>query len=309
MRHSSVTAPRYDVVIIGGGPAGITAAVELARKKRSVVIVGQADGGSLAHAGRLDNWPGEPGVSGRQLAAKLWHHLETVSSVIAIGNRHVSRLVVNADGTYQVEAPPLAYRAITVLLASGQRPHRLGVPGENRLTGQGVSYCSACDGPFMTGRTALIAGSGAQAVQAVLLVARFAKAVYWLKAAADSWALPANQPGNITVLSGASITELVGERRLEAVRYRQAGVSKELFIDGLFVEAGNRPNSELAAGLAELNPAGYIITAENGATSCSGLFAAGDVTDSSVKYAAVAAGDGLRAATAIDAILHKEIPL
>jgi NADH-dependent peroxiredoxin subunit F len=295
----------YDIVIIGGGPAGAAAAVYAGRKRlRTLLITPEFGGQSLASSG-IENWIGEISITGPEFGEKLRKHVEaqddvkikTSEKVLAVNEGHGCIFEIKTDqgGSYQAK---------TVIVASGGHRQRLHVPGEERLEGQGVAYCSTCDAPFFHDQDVAVVGSGNSALETVIDLARYAKKIYLLVRGDRIKGDPTiqdrvlNQP-QLQIVQHAEVQEILGGHRVEGVRYKdqKTGKLEELSVKGVFVAIGSVPNSNFIQGLVDTNQDGEILVNHKTAqTSQEGIFAAGDVTNDPFKQNNISAGDGVRAA-------------
>ena len=306
-----------DIAIIGGGPAGLSAAVYAARALLKVVVCEeQMPGGQLNLAEALENYPGfADKVPGHELAAAMAKQAQAMGAVIRqspvtalekIGdNLHCSGdfLLTLADGELAANA---------VIYAAGSRWQKLEVPGEEEYTGRGVSYCATCDGAFFRGREVAVVGGGDTAVKEALFLTRFCSKIHVIHRRDKLRAEPVMaqrllaHPAIVPVWDSV-VTAVIGDTRaVTGVRLRNvhADGERELPLAGVFIFVGTRPRSELAAGLAELDGKGMIVTGGDGATRVPGLYAAGDVRAGSPRQVITAAGDG--AAAAMSAIHYLE---
>jgi thioredoxin reductase (NADPH) len=297
----------YDVIVIGGGPAGLTAAMYLTREGiETLVIEKSALGGQAGSTEKMDNFPGfDEGISGAEFAERLARQarrfgaeLLEAQDVAEISREGRYFCVTTADGSQ--------YGAKAVLLGTGARYRRMNVPGEDDLIGINVHFCATCDGAFYKDKKVLVVGGGNSGFEEGLFLTKFAKQVDiveflpQVKASAVLQQKISEQP-NMTVTVNHAVKELVGKRKLEKilVEDRASGEVKEWAYDGIFVFVGLTPNSDLVKHLAETDKSGFVVTDKAYMTSQPGLFAAGDVRVGSTKQAAVAVGEGASAALAI----------
>ncbi|HBX23126.1 MAG TPA: FAD-binding protein [Desulfotomaculum sp.] len=290
----------YDTVIIGMGPAGMTAAVYAARKKMNTMLVGKEYGGQVAWTSEVENYMGFQMISGPGLMDKFEEQVKHYpverkqSEVIRVEKEGDHFVVRCKDGE--------EYHCRTVIYSAGKYPRRLNVPGEKKFTGQGVSYCAVCDGPFFEGKPVAVIGGGNSALEAVIDMLKIAVHVYVVSI--EDWnadpvlAERALQAQNITVLKGYQTLSINGEENVRSITIRslESGEEKELAVEGVFVEIGTMPSNEPVKGLVQINKLGEIEVDCSCNTNVPGLFAAGDVTSIPEKQVIVAAGEGAKAA-------------
>lgn len=294
----------YDLIIIGSGPAGLSAAIYGKRAGLDLLVVEQApmSGGQVLNTYEVDNYLGMPGINGFDMGVQFRDHADKLgvkfaeACVSAIQDNGNTKTVVTDDG-------PLEARA--VILASGAVHAQLGVPGEERLSGKGVSYCATCDGAFFRGQTVAVVGGGDVALEDAAYLARTCEKVYLvhrrdqLRGAfvlqQDLEALP-----NVEVLYSHVVEEILGETAVEGIRVKNLKTEETLTLPlaGLFVAVGIRPGTELVRGLADCDEGGYVLAGEDCATSVPGLFAAGDVRKKPLRQIVTAVADGANAAVA-----------
>lgn len=312
----------YDLIIIGGGPAAVGAGVYAARKKIKTLVITESFGGQSITSDRIGNWIGEKAISGFELAKKLEEHLRTQETVeIKMPERVTAvREIPCGDGPpspagfggaskrpcdFEVETNTgNRYQAKTVIVTSGSRRRRLGVPGESKFEGKGVVFCSTCDAPIFADKRVAVVGGGNAGLEAVVDLFPYAKEIYLLHRGSELKGDPVTQEEvranlKVTVIFNAEAQEVLGTEFVSGLRYKDAKTDevKDLAVDGVFVEIGAVPNSELVKDLVELNQFGeVVIDHRTSATSKPGVFAAGDVTDELYKQNNISVGDGVTAA-------------
>jgi alkyl hydroperoxide reductase subunit F len=318
----------YDLIIIGGGPAGMTAAVYAARKRLAVLLIAKDLGGQALWTSEIENYMGYQYITGEELAAKFEDQVKQFPIALHLGDE-VEQL--GAEGQLRPAADgggPSArqfsvttgggkrFRGRTVIIASGKRPRSLNVPGEEGLIGRGVSYCATCDAPLFAGRDMAVLGGGNSAFTAVADLIPIAGQIYVVNYAYDWQADPvlldrAERSGKVIPFLGYQVAEILGQDQVEGIviRPRGDGEAEELAVQGVFVEIGLAPNSEFARGLVQLNGAGEIMVDCKGRTDVPGVFAAGDVTTVPEKQIIIAAGEGAKAALAAYEYLLTEVRL
>jgi alkyl hydroperoxide reductase subunit F len=300
-----MTQDLYDAVIIGGGPAGAAAAVYAARKKLKTLVITEEFGGQSVVSTSIENWIGEVSLSGLDLAGKLKGHVEAQKGIeIRIPERVVA-VTQGGDCNFEVKTDGgQAYRSKTLIVCSGGRHRRLGIPGEEKLEGKGLAFCSTCDAPFYNGLDVAVVGSGNSALEALVDLIPYARKIYLLIRSEKPKGDPVTEEkvrgsAKLQMISHAEVVEILGDRTVTGLRYKdtRAGKVKELAVSGVFVQIGLSPNSDFIRSLVDTNQAGEIIVEHRTAqTSKKGIFAAGDVTDDPFKQNNISAGDGVRAA-------------
>lgn len=302
----------YDLVVVGGGPAGLTAALYAAREGvETLVVERSAPGGQAAVTEQLENYPGFPdGISGADFADRLVAQAGRFGVEI-LSAAEVQR--VASDGQYRVIglANGDEVRAQAVLLTPGATYRRLGVPGEDDFIGAGVHFCATCDGPFYRGQEMLVVGAGNSAAEGALFLARFASRVIIVVRGAE---LSASKLATTKVLGhprievrpNTAVKEFRGDTQLRSVVLHDTatGTDQELFSSAVFVFVGLEPNTQFLRGVVDLDEAGFVRTGPTLETSLSGVFAAGDARVGSTKQLVSAAGDGATAALMVRQYLH-----
>ncbi len=295
--------PVYDVLIAGAGPAGLTAGIYVARARlNGLLLEEKTPGGSPATTDRIDNYPGFPeGVDGVELmerfrsqAARFGLEMKLFDPVNAVENDAEVKTIHTDEGDLRTRA---------LILATGHKPAKLGVPGEDEFHGRGVSYCATCDGAFFKEKQVMVVGGGNAAVEEAVFLTRFAAKVYLvhrrdrLRASKIVQEKALANP-KIEFIWKSNLAEVVGDSKVHAARVVNVedGGETTVPVDGVFMYVGNQPNSAMVKGLVELDEHGYIVTGPDFATSVPGIFAAGDVRSGSIKQVIVAAGEGAQAA-------------
>lgn len=300
----------YDLIILGGGPAGLTAALYAARKKLRLLLLTKEIGGQVVLTSEIENYMGYPLVTGSELMAKFDAQIRAFLSEDTLRYAAVTGLKRAGNG-FLVESEQGVFQTRTVLIATGKRPRKLGVPGEESLRGRGVSYCATCDGPFFCGKDVAVVGGGNSALQAALELVKHAARVYLV----DRSGYRAEPVVVDKVLREERIIRLHG-RRARAIEgaqtverfslETQAGEAETLAVQGVFVEVGLEPNTGfLDPSFVALNERAEIAVDCRCRTNVPGVFAAGDVTDSVDKQIIIAAGDGAKAALAVGEYLMR----
>lgn len=290
----------YDVVILGAGPAGLTAGIYAARGGLSVAIVeNQAPGGQAALTAEIENYPGFETISGFDLTARMVAQCEGLGVVFVYDNP------VNVSLEGAVKTVETAYSGTVegraLIIATGALPRPLGVPRESELLGGGVSYCATCDGAFFRGKPVAVVGGGNTAVEDALYLERFASEVYLIHRRdalrADALLSERITKSTVKILWDTVVTDLVGSPRLQSLNVKnvKTGETSSVRVDGFFIAAGRKPASEGLNGVA-LDESGYILTDDEMRTNIDGVFAAGDVRRKSLRQVVTAAADGALAA-------------
>lgn len=300
----------YDLLILGGGPAGLTAALYGGRGllKTAVIDTG-VTGGQLTKILEIENYPGFPIISGFDLVEKIEEHADKFNIDKYIMQELVKTDIVSPIKT--IETTENIFKASAVIIATGAKLKKLGVPGENEFIGRGVSYCAVCDGAFFKDKEVCVVGGGNAAVEEAIYLTRFASRVNIihrrdaLRAEKVYQQRALNDP-KINMVWDTVITSINGKDKVESISVQnvKTGENREMKIDAVFPYIGYEPNTELFAEQIRLDSKGFIITDENLATSCEGVFAAGDVRVSPLRQVVVSAADGAISATG--AVKHIE---
>lgn len=294
--------PLFDVIIIGGGPAGLTAAIYCGRARLKTLLIEKALLGGLASTTYLiENYPGFPeGISGIEMGNKLEAQARKAGCDIYYGEATGIKINKNKK-IVEIEKHRLETKA--VIFAAGTEPKKLGLKGEEELRGRGVSYCATCDGPFYRDKSIVVVGGGNSAVEEAIFLTRYAQKITIVhrrdKLRADKiLAERALNHPKIFVLWDSEVEEVIGQARVEqvVVKNLKTEARSKLAADGVFFYAGSSPNSKLVKGLVKLDEAGYVLTDEELRTNAPGVFAAGDIRKKSLKQVITAAADGALAA-------------
>lgn len=292
----------YDVIVIGGGPAGYTAALYTARAGLSTLVIEKLyAGGQMTQTTQIDNYPGYPeGVDGVSLGI----HMQKGAQRFGAETVNSQVLSVQLAGEIKtVETARGSYKGKTVIIATGAGHKHLGVAEEESLVGRGVAYCAACDGMFYRGKTVAVVGGGNSAAADALMLSRLAKKVYLIHRrdalrAEKVYREQLEKAENVEFLWNSTISQLLYEERLNGIKLQKAYSPEEstLEVDGLFISVGRSPASELFRDKLELDENGYIVADESTRTSIPGVYAIGDVRTKAVRQIITAAGDGAVAA-------------
>ena len=293
----------HDIIIIGAGPAGLTAALYALRADKSVLVLEKGTfGGQITYSPQIENYPGFASMSGNEFAEKLVDQVISqgaeieMETVTAIRDNGATKTVVTEDGEHEAKA---------VIIATGVKHRQTGLPNENELVGAGISYCAVCDGAFFKGQTVAVLGGGNSALQEAVLLSDTCKKVYVIQNL-DYFTGEARlveklkEKDNVEFIMGTVISELKGEKNLESLVLKKESDSSvtELAVDGLFVAIGLIPNNAAFADVAGLNEWGYIDSDESCVTKTAGVFVAGDCRQKQIRQITTATADGSIAALA-----------
>ena len=300
----------YDLIIIGSGPAGLSAAVYGKRAGFSTLVIeaNPMSGGQVLNTYEVDNYLGMPGISGFEMGMQFREHADRMGAVFADG---MVEKIEHADGRWKVFAGDEIYEAKAVILAAGATHRHLDVPGEAAFAGRGVSYCATCDGAFFRNKVTAVVGGGDVAVEDAIFLARSCQKVYLihrrdeLRAAKSLqeqlFALP-----NVEVIYHHTVQEILGEQKVRALclQDRIQQTVSELPVDGVFIAVGITPQSAAFAGVAQMDEAGYLEAGEDCKTSAPGLFAAGDIRTKKLRQIVTAVADGANAVASAEEYLR-----
>lgn len=300
----------FELIIIGSGPAGLSAAVYAQRARLDTLVIEKEmmSGGQVLTTYEVDNYPGLPGISGFDLGMKLREHAEKLGTVFAVDKV----LRIEGEGTDKiVVCEEGSYRTKTVLIATGAVHRKLGVPGEEELTGMGVSYCATCDGAFFRNKVTAVVGGGDVALEDAIFLSRMCRKVYLIHRrdelrGAKSLQEAVFRQENIEILWDTQVAEIEGESQVERLKLKnkRSGEERGLEVQGVFIAVGIAPNSEAFQGLVDMKQ-GYIVAGEDGVTSAAGIFAAGDVRVKQLRQIITAAADGANAVGSVERYLRR----
>jgi alkyl hydroperoxide reductase subunit F len=294
----------YDLVIVGGGPGGVAAGVYAARKKMKTALITDNFGGQSLVSSSIENWIGTKAISGFDLAKSLEEHLRAQAGIDIIDGDLVSVVAKRDDGTFLVTTKNgKAIETRYILLTSGSRRKRLGVPGEDQFDGKGVVFCTTCDAPLFGGKTVAVVGGGNSALEGVEDLLMYAAKVYLLVRSEILRGDPVTQEkvkadSRVEILWNTAVEEIRGDAFVNGIKYKnvKTGESKELPLEGVFVEIGLVPNSDFVKDIVKLNETGHVvIDARTQQTSCPGIWAAGDVSDVLYEQNNISVGDAVKA--------------
>ncbi len=294
----------YDIIVIGGGPGGVAAAIYASRKQLKTLIITESIGGQSTVSAGIENWIGTISLPGWQLAQSLEAHLRAQEGIEIRTGEIATAVSVQTSGYTVTGSLGETYETKTVIVASGGRHRSLDVPGEEKFRGKGVVYCSTCDAPFFRGKKVVVVGGGNSGLEAVEDLLPYASEI---KLMVRSGELKGDAITKEKILADEKVQvvyfgltqEVLGEEKVSGLRYQDANTGEEKVIetDGVFVEIGMVPNSDFLQGIVELNERGEVkIDHRTKAASRPGIFATGDVTDAPYKQNNISAGDGVVAA-------------
>jgi len=287
----------YDLIIIGAGPAGITASVYAARKRMDLLVITRDIGGQTAWSGDIENYTGYQFITGPELAAKFEEHMRKYN--IAVKENEEATEVKKAGNIISVRTNKNEYQAKSVIIASGKKSRELGVPGEKEFKNRGLTYCATCDGPLFSAKDVAVIGGGNSALDATIQLMKIAKRIYVINNTSllygDSiMREEVSKSKIVTVLNNSRVTAILGDKFVQGIKIEREKKEETLAVQGVFVEIGLIPNSDLAKGI-EKNERGEIKINSRNETNIAGVFAAGDVTDVAEKQIIIAAGEGAKA--------------
>lgn len=301
----------YDLIIIGSGAAGLSAAVYGVRAGLKLLVLEQnpMSGGQILNTYEVDNYLGLPGISGFDMGKCFRDHADKLGVEFAEGR---VKEIIDGGEVKTVCTRKADYEARAVILASGAQHAQLGVPGEEELSGMGVSYCATCDGAFFKGKTVAVVGGGDVALEDAIYLARTCEKV-WLIHRRDELrgavvlqeelrALP-----NVEILYSHTVEKIQGGDSVESllIKDKKTGAERELPVSGVFIAVGIQPNSGLVQGLVNCDEAGYVLAGEDGASSCPGIYVAGDIRRKPLRQVVTAVADGANAAVAAGEFIRR----
>ena len=287
----------YELVIIGAGPAGITASIYAARKKMDFAVITTNIGGQVSYSSEIENYTGFQYITGEELAAKFQEHLERYKFELKMEE---AQKVERETNLFRIKTDIATYLAKTVIIAAGRNPRKLKVPGEADFKNKGVTYCATCDAPLFEGLDVAVVGGGNSGLEAVLQLIKIAKSTYLIEVGpqlkADQVLVEkAEASDRVKIWTNTQVVEIVGDKVVTGMKVKKNGKDVLLPVQGVFVEIGSVPNSQIV-DFVEKNRWDEIMVNCKCETNVPGLFAAGDVTDVPEKQIVVAAGEGCKAA-------------
>ena len=292
----------YDIIVVGAGPAGLTAALYARRAEKSVLLIERSTfGGQVTYSPKIENYPGYVSLSGNELADKMVEQVleqgadVEMDTVTEIRDEGSVKRVITENGEYEARA---------VIIATGVKHRMLGLAGEHELVGKGISFCAVCDGAFYRDMTVAVIGGGNSALQEAILLSDGCKKVYVIQNL-DTFTGEASlvnrlrEKDNVELIMGTVVTDLVSDGELRAIRIKNNnGQENELKVDGMFIAIGLIPNNAPFSALAELNDYGYFASDESCTTKTAGIFVAGDCRSKTIRQITTATADGASAALA-----------
>lgn len=301
----------YDVIILGSGPAGLSAAVYAQRARFRTLIIEEKplSGGQILDTYEVDNYPGLPGITGFELGQKFRTHADQFGAEFV--NEQVKEIQIQGEKK-RVVTDKADYEARTLILATGARHRKLDIPGEKEFTGMGVSYCATCDGAFFRGKHVAVVGGGDVALEDALFLARTCEKVYLVHRREEFRGARILQERvkemkNIELVLNYKPAEIWGKQQVSSVllHHSMEETQKELQVQGVFIAVGVVPNTTVIDGMVAQDEEGYIIAGEDTKTSVPGIFAAGDVRTKQLRQVVTAAADGANAITSVERYLSE----
>lgn len=293
----------YDIIIIGAGPAGLTAALYALRADKKVLVIEKETfGGQITFSPKVENYPTLMQVSGNDFAQMLLD--QVITHGVDIELAEATRIINNGEKK-MVICDSGEFEGKSVIIAAGSKHRQLGLPNENELIGEGVSYCAVCDGAFYNGQRVAVIGGGNTALQEAVMLSDICASVTVIqnlsKLTGEGKLVAAiSEKSNVNVIYNTVVSALIGDKKLEAVvlKNTESGEETTLSLDGVFVAIGQKPENEPFADVASLNPNGYIVAGENCLTKTEGIFVAGDCRTKEIRQVTTATADGAVAALA-----------
>ena len=290
----------YDIIIVGAGPAGMSAGIYAARQKLKTLMIARSLGGQLSLATSVENWPGIKSISGFELTKQFEEHLRQYD--ISIESEEVSEIRKSKKG-FSVKTSNDEFSCKAVIVTAGRISRKLNVPGESRYLGKGISSCATCDAPLFGGKTVAVAGTGNAAMNVVMQLSKYAKKIILLskynKLKGDKVVIDRindlKKKEKIEIFHSSKTLEIIGDKFVNAIRIEHGGKEKTLKVDGVFVEIGMTPETDFI-DFVHKNEKGEIIVNNNCETNTKGVFAAGDCTNVPYKQIVISAGEGAKAA-------------
>ncbi len=291
----------YDIIIIGGGPAGLTAAIYAGRANKKVLVIEKETfGGQITSSPKVENIPGFMSVTGSEFAEQLISQAMALDAEIEC---MTAEKIIKGEEVHKVVCDDGEFLGRCVIIATGTKHRLLGLPREEDFIGEGISFCAVCDGAFYEGKTVGVVGGGNSALQEALLLSETSEKVYVMQnldflTGEERLQKSIEKKDNIEVITGVVVTELLGGDTFEGVKLKSADTESEIKLDGLFVAIGLLPQNDAFSDITSLDGAGYVISGEDCITDTDGIFVAGDCRTKKIRQVATAAADGAVAALA-----------
>ncbi len=274
-----------DLIIIGAGPAGLSASIYASRYKLNHIVIGDEIGGQVVEASEIENWAGEVSIPGKTLMEKFQHHAHHLGAKII---RADVSAVSKKDDIFEISAGSEEFQSKTIILALGMKARKMNVPGEDKFMGKGVSYCATCDAMFFRRKDVVVVGGGDAAATAAIHLTEFANKVYLLYRDAYTWEPSWDEQlekMKVEKIKCSNVLEIKGDQKVTGIVYEADNIKKELAVQGVFIEVGTTPGVTIAQNLGvALDEQSYIIVDQTQATNVENVFAAGDVTTGSNKF-------------------------
>lgn len=300
----------HDLIIIGGGPAGLTAAIYAARRAIKTLVLAKEFGGQAVYASKVENFPGFDMISGYELMEKMKAQAEQLGAEVK--NVETTEIKKENDIFSVRDKDGNVYGGKSLILSFGAVPRKLGLPNEDKFKGNGISYCATCDAPFFKNKNVAVVGGGNAALDAALLLAKFAKQVYLIHRRGEFKAEEvrvndAKKLQNVEIILNSEVKEIKGENNITGIKIEKGdkGETRDLEINGIFVEIGHIVESDFVSKMVALDPRRQIIINDKNETNVAGLFAAGDATVVPYKQIVIAAGEGAKAALSAYSYIQK----
>lgn len=299
----------YDIIIVGAGPAGLTAAIYARRAEKSVLVIEKSTfGGQITHSPKVENYPGFASVSGLELGDRLIDHAFSQGAEIELDD---VLGITGEAGNFTVKCQSGQYTGKTIILATGSNHRKLGLENEERFTGEGISYCAVCDGAFYKNKAVAVVGGGNTALQEAILLSDICEKVVIVQnldtlTGEESLRNKIDAIDNIEILLSSTVKAILGEEIFKGIKINTPQGERDLHLDGMFVAIGQQPENEPFKELVRLNEYGYIVSGEDCVPvgAAEGIFTAGDCRTKKIRQVATAAADGATAALAACAFLE-----
>ncbi|HKZ45504.1 MAG TPA: FAD-dependent oxidoreductase [archaeon] len=288
----------FDLLIIGAGPAGMSAAIYAARKKMNFLVISRDVGGQGSWSFCVENYPGVRKMSGIKLMKQFRRQLKEYD--VKLKDDEAVKSIEKLEKGFRIATDKGSYEAKTIIITSGKNPKRLNVQGEEKFLGSGVAYCAVCDSPYFKDKDVAVVGGGNSGLDAVLHLDSYANRIYLIEVLPELNGDPLlveriQKNDKVKIFTKTKILEITGDKTVDGIKIEQSGKEEVLDVQGVFIETGQIPNTDFIEGLVKLNEFGEIVVDRGNMTSVQGIFAAGDVTDIPKKQIVVAAGEGAKA--------------